>query len=164
MQIEGIDRQKYLVNKFNNKKKAKKIYQEINQEGIKNKIHFQFDKINITPNTFASHKLLALAYKSNKQTEIVESLFYEYFIEGVDIGKCEELIRIAKLHNIYDHKTLRYLKSTEDNENLLAEAKYAHELGVKGVPCFIINKSFVLFGAQDKKNFLEIFNKIYNEK
>ena len=105
-----------------------------------------------------------MAHKSNKQTEIVESLFYGYFIEGVDIGKCEELVRIAKLHNIYDHKTLKYLKSTEDNENLLAEEKYARELGVKGVPCFIINKSFVLFGAQDKKNFLEIFNKIYNEK
>ena len=43
--------------------------------------------------------------ESNKQTEVVESLFYEYFIEGFDIGKHDELIRIAKLHDIYDNKT-----------------------------------------------------------
>ena len=163
MQIEGMDRQKYLEYKFNGKESAKKIYQDIYDEGLKNSIYFQFDKINITPNSFASHKLMALAFKENKQTEVVESLFYNYFIEGIDIGNYEELIRIAKLHNIYDNKTIEYLKSDEDNKNLLAEEKQARQLGVSGVPCFIINKEFILFGAQDKKIFLDIFYKICNE-
>ena len=56
---------------------------------------------------------------------------------------------------------MNYLKSDEDNQNLLAEETHARELGVKGVPCFIINKEFVLFGAQDKKIFLDIFEKIF---
>lgn len=163
MPIEGMDRQKYLEKKFNGKETSKKIYKTIYAEGLKYNIHFQFDKISITPNSFASHKLLALAYKANIQTEIMESLFYDYFIEGIDIGNYEELIRISKLHNIYDNKTLDYLKSEEDKENLLAEEKYARELGIKGVPCFIVNKKFVLFGAQDKNRFLDIFNKIHNE-
>ena len=34
------------------------------------------------------------------------------------------------------------------------------KLGVKGVPCFIINKKFVLYGAQTKENFINIFNSI----
>ena len=50
MQIEGMDRQKYLEYKFNGKESAKKIYQDIYDEGLKNSIYFQFDKINITPN------------------------------------------------------------------------------------------------------------------
>ena len=164
MPIKGMDRQKYLEDKFNGKKAARDIYQSIYDEGLKNEIYFQFDKIRVTPNSFASHKLLALAHKLNKQTEVVESLFFSYFIEGNDIGNNKELIRIAKLHNIYDNKTLDYLKSDEDNQNLLAEAKHARELGIKGVPCFVINKQFILFGAQDKKNFLDIFEKIHHDK
>ena len=89
-------------------------------------------KLKLHPNSFASHKLLALAYKLCKQTEIVETLFYYYFIEGVNIGEIsEELLKIAKQHNIYDKNTFNYLKSEEDNKNLLAEEAYARELGIQ---------------------------------
>ena len=154
------DRKKYLEFKFKGKENASRIYESIYDEGLKNDIHFQFDKICITPNTFASHKLLALAYKFKKQTEVVETLFYDYFIEGIDIGQLEELIRIAKQHNLSSLDNFEYLRSNEDNDNLLAEESHARELGIRGVPCFIINKKFILFGAQDKKNFIDIFNKI----
>lgn len=160
---KGMDRNKYLALKFGGKEKAKEVYRSIYDAGIKNNIHFQFEKIIKTPNSFPSHKLLALAYKFNKQTSVLETLFYSYFIEGIDIGDFDQLLIIAKQHEIYNKDTLKYLKSNEDNKNLLLEEAHARELGVKGVPCFIINKEFVLFGAQDKKNFIKLFNKIINE-
>ena len=155
-----MDRQKYLDLKFNGTDNAKQIYQSIYDDGLSNDIHFQFDKITTTPNSFASHKLLALAHKFNKQTDVVETLFYAYFIEGIDIGDHDRLVQIAKQHQIYDEHTLQYLQSDQDLKNLLSEEKQARELGINGVPCFIINKEFVLFGAQDKKFFLDIFLKI----
>ena len=161
--LEGMDRQKYLELKFDGKENAKKIYESINKEGIKNNIHFQFQKITLTPNSFASHKLIALAHKYNKQTAVVETLFYAYFIEGINIGNLEQLIIIAKQHKIYDKNTFEYLQSQEDRESLLSEAKHAHELGIKGVPCFIINKEIVLYGAQDKNVFIDIFEKLKDE-
>ena len=160
MSLEGMDRKKYLETKFNGKDNASRAYKSAYEEGLKNDIYFQFDKIYTTPNTFSSHKLLALAYKFEKQTEVVETLFYDYFIEGVDIGSLDELIRIAKQHNLSSSDNFKYLSSKEDSDNLLAEEGHARELGIKGVPCFIINKQFILFGAQDKKNFIDIFNKI----
>ena len=162
MPLEGMERKKYLELKFGGKNNYKNIYENIYNVGLKNNIHFQFEKIAKTPNSFASHKLLALAYKSKKQTQVVETLFYNYFIEGVDIGDIKELVRISKQHNIYQDDISIYLQSKEDRDNLLAEESHAKELGVTGVPCFIINKEFVLFGAQEKKNFLEIFNSINN--
>ena len=104
-----------------------------------------------------------MAFKFNKQTIVLESLFYAYFIEGIDIGKNNELIKIAKMHQIYEKNTLKYLESNEDNDNLLGEEKYARELGIQGVPCFIINKEIVLFGVQNKENFIKIFNQITDE-
>jgi predicted DsbA family dithiol-disulfide isomerase len=160
MPVEGMERQQYLEVKFGGKQKAKDTYQSIYNEGIENSIHFQFEKIVTTPNSFASHKLLAIAHRLNKQSSVVEALFYSYFIEGIDIGNMAQLIIIAKQHNIYDDTTLQYLKSDEDRDNLLAEELQARELGIKGVPCFIINRKFVLLGAHDKNKFLDIFNKI----
>jgi predicted DsbA family dithiol-disulfide isomerase len=160
MPKEGMDRQKYLNDKFNGKENVKKVYDQINKAGLDNNIHFQFQKILITPNSFISHKLLALAYKYDKQTEVVETLFYDYFIEGIDIGNLDEIVRIAKQHNIYDKFTYKYIQSNEDNQNLLEEEKQARALGIQGVPCYIINKKFVLFGSQDKISFLDIFIKL----
>ena len=53
-------------------------------------------KLKELPNTFASHKLLALGHKKGKQNQIIESLFYSYFIEGKDIGQIEELIALLQ--------------------------------------------------------------------
>jgi len=158
MPMDGIERKKYLEIKFNGADNAKNIYNNIYKVGLDNNIHFQFDKITTTPNSFQSHKLLALAFKFKKQTNVAETLFYSYFIEGVDIGKTSELIKIAKHHKIYNDATINYLKSEEDNESLLSEQTHANELGIRGVPCFIINKEYVLYGAQDEKNFINIFN------
>ena len=158
MPLEGIERAEYLKQKFNNSESAKKMYKSIYEEGIKNNIYKKKKKITITPNSFASHKLLALAHKFEKQTEVAETLFYEYFIEGVDIGNLNQLIRIAKQHSIFSDNTIEYLQSEEDKVNLLAEETHARTLGIKGVPCFIINKEYVLFGVQDESNFVKIFS------
>jgi predicted DsbA family dithiol-disulfide isomerase len=160
MPIKGMARQKYLELKFGGKENAKKTYEDIYKAGLINDIHFQFDKITITPNSFYSHKLLALAYEFKKQTAVVETIFYEYFIEGVDIGNIDEIIRIAQQHSIKKDNIQQYLESEEDNKSLLAEETHARSIGVTGLPCFIINKAFVVFGAQDKQYFSNIFRDI----
>lgn len=163
MPLEGMERNKYLESKFSGKNGVKKNYNLIYQTGLKHNIHFQFNKILLTPNSFYSHKLLALAYEANIQTEVLETLFYNYFIEGINIGKLEELTRIAKQHKIYSINTLEYLKSDKDNNHLLEEENHARELGIQGVPCFIFNKKYVIFGVQSKKEFIAVIKNISNE-
>ena len=80
MPPDGMDRQQYLTFKFGSEDNARSVYQRIEDEGKKNKIYFQFNKIEKTPNSFFSHKLLAYAHNKNKQTEVFELLFYKYFI------------------------------------------------------------------------------------
>ena len=150
----------YLNQKFGGQKQASKIYNTIDVAGREVGIFFQFDKITKTPNSFASHKLLALGYKKGKQNPIIESLFYSYFIEGKDIGKIDELLNIAQQNNIDSKETIDYLQSTKNSAGLLQEEAQARNMGIKGVPCFIINKQYVLFGAQDKDIFINHFGNI----
>ena len=160
MPFEGVDRQQYLSKKFGGSKNALKIYNAINETGKKIDIFFQFDKIKRTPNTLASHKLLALGHRNGKQNSIIESIFYSYFIKGKDIGQLKELIIIAKQNNLDEQETIHYLDSNQDNANLLEEEIQARRMGIKGVPCFIINKEYVLFGVQEKNSFINLFDKL----
>ena len=57
-----------------------------------------------------------LGYKKGKQNQIIESLFYSYFIEGKDVGKLEELIVIAKQNNLDEEETYLYLTSNKDKK------------------------------------------------
>lgn len=154
----GMKRDLYLNSKFGNKENADLIYKKIEEEGRLINIYFQFNKIKNTPNSFLSHKLLAYAYKKKKQNQVLESLFYQYFIEGGDVGNVETLIKISKQTNIYDEKIKNYLESNLDNKNLLNEQQQAKKIGIKGVPCFIFNKELVVSGAQPSENFVQIIN------
>ena len=160
MPLAGIDRQQYLNQKFGGSKNASTIYDSINEAGEKIGIHFQFDKIKRTPNTLPSHKLLAFGHKKGKQNQIIESLFYSYFIEGKDIGQLEELISISTQNNLDEKETNLYLTSSQDKESLFAEEMQARKMGIKGVPCFIIDKKYVVFGAQEKDKFIDIIDNL----
>ena len=107
-----------------------------------------------------SHKLLAYAYKKKKQTNVLELLFYQYFIEGCNIGSLDALIQISKQINIYDEKIKNYLESSSDNKSLLNEQNQAKKIGIKGIPCFIFNKELVVSGAQPKESFIQIINSL----
>ncbi len=164
MPQEGMDRKIYLNSKFGSMKNAEENYLRITNAGIINNIYFQFSKIKKTPNSFFSHKLLAYAFNKKKQNKVLESLFYNYFIEGADIGNLEKLLQIAKDTEIYDMNIKNYIISNEDNQNLINEEKYAKKIGISGVPCFIFNKEFVLSGAQPKENFINLIKSLnYND-
>ena len=162
MPPNGMDRQQYLTFKFGSEDNARSVYQRIEDEGKKNKIYFQFNKIVKIPNTFFSHKLLAYAHNKKKQTEVLELLFYKYFIEGEDIGSLDILINASKDANIFDENIEKYIISKEDNKSLLNEEKQAKKIGINSVPCFIFNKEIVVSGAQPTKNFIQIIDSLNN--
>ena len=54
MPPDGMDRQEYLVSKFGSADAAKTIYDNIFEEGKKEGIDFNFDSIEVTPNSFNS--------------------------------------------------------------------------------------------------------------
>ena len=99
MPKEGINRDEYLNKKFGGKEQALRIYKNIEDEGQLANIYFQFKKIKITPNSFLSHKLLAFAFSKQQQNEVLEAIFFHYFIEGKNIGNL--VIDVAGTYRFY---------------------------------------------------------------
>ena len=160
MQPDGMDRQEYLISKFGSSDAAKTIYDNIYDEGLKEGINFNFDSIQTTPNSFNSHRLLALAYEKGTQENVLSNLFESYFLNGEDIGDPNILLDIAIKHQIDAENFKSYLSDQENIEPLANEEIQAKKMGISSIPTFIINKQIVVNGAQTSKNFELIFEKL----
>ncbi len=159
---DGMDRQEYLVSKFGSVDAAKTIYDNIYEEGLKEGIDFNFDLIEITPNSFNSHRLLALAYEKGLQEKVLDDLFESYFLKAEDIGDPNILLKIAVNNSIDENELKNYLSNQENIEPLANEELQARKMGINSVPTFIVNKQIVINGAQTSENFELIFQKLSN--
>ena len=148
---DGIDRTAYLIRKFGSEARVRRIYGAIAQAGESVDIDFAFDRIDRTPNSVDSHRLIRYALLNGTNPRIVETLFFEYFIEGLDIGRQDVLQEIGARDGLDGDAIGAYLKSEEDIDFVYDENTRAHRMGVNGVPAFVFNEKMVISGAQEPK-------------
>jgi predicted DsbA family dithiol-disulfide isomerase len=150
MPQEGIERDQYLKIKFGGKELAQPMYDRMIEEANKEDLNFKLDDIKITPNTIFSHLLIRLAQQTNVQNEIKEKIYQSYFVEGLDIGNKEVLIKIGKDFNIKKDIINNFFNS-DNIEEVNSYIPIAKEKQINGVPFFEIGKN-VVSGAQSSTN------------
>lgn len=145
---EGVDRQEYLSTKFGGADRAKQIYQAVSDAGDEEEIPFKFDKIERSPNTVDAHRLIRWAVTPDLQDEMVERLFSLYFLEGGDLTNRDVLVKAAEDVGL-DTKLISELIDTDADADLVTkEVGLAREMGVSGVPCFIVANKYAVMGAE----------------
>ena len=157
MPVEGMERETYLAKKFGSRERAERVYAPIIEAGREEGIAFAFDRIKRTPNTLMSHRLIRIAGKNGRQNEAVDGLFRAYFEEGRDIGDLTVVSDVARDAGMDRDEVHAYLETDADLDRVRAEDAFARELGIQGVPCFIIERSVVLSGAQPADVFQQAF-------
>ena len=146
---EGIDRTAYLIRKFGSEARVRRIYGAIAQAGESVDIDFDFDRIDRTPNSVDSHRLIRFALRNGAGPRIVEILFFEYFIEGLDIGRQDILQEIGERAGLDGNAIDGYLNSEEDIDFVYDQNNRAHRMGINGVPAFVFTENMVISGAQE---------------
>ncbi|MSO77558.1 MAG: DsbA family oxidoreductase [Alphaproteobacteria bacterium] len=154
---EGMARAEYLRAKFGTSDTGQ-IYDRIRQVGADEAIDFQFERMRRTPNTLASHRLIAYAERLGRQAELVETLFDGYFTDGQDIGDLDTLAAAATRAGLDGTAARRYLESEADAETIRAEDTAGRRMGIQGVPCFILERAYAISGAQEPQYFLPLFD------
>lgn len=157
MPAEGMARRDYLRAKFGDQAGGK-TYDALIAAGKGEGIPFRFDRIQRTPNTILAHRLIRYALRENRQDQVVEALFRAYFIDGQDIGVVENLVAVTEALGMDADRVRSYLESDQDLAEIRAEDAFARQIGIQGVPCFIIDRKFAISGAQPPESFLEIFS------
>ncbi len=158
MPPDGMDRATYLNSKFEDKERTEKFHDAIAEAGQSERIAFDFDAIQHTPNTLDSHRLIRFAGAYGSQADVVEALFSAHFLEGEDIGDHGVLTRIAHAVDLDGHAVKTYLASSADRPEVAAEDLRARRLSIDAVPCFIIDGQYAISGAQEPEAFYPLLD------
>src|SRR5690606_3072474 len=119
-----------------------------------------FERRTRIPNTARSHALTFWAQQEGYGDAMVEALFRAYFAEGRDIGAASVLAEIAESVGMDRDLVEARLASGFNLEDVHRTSEKVRQMGLTGVPFFIINRTHALSGAQDSSVFLELFDKI----
>ena len=150
----GLDRRVYLEAKFGGPAEMKAIEERVAAAGLSAGLDFAFDRMERTPNTLDAHRLIWLARQEGRQDEVVEALFHGYFIEGLDIGQVATLVSMAIGAGLDGDQVTRGLQSEEVAKAVRLEEARGHQLGIRGVPYFVLNGKTTVSGAQPVETFV----------
>lgn len=156
----GMDRRVYLETKFGGPGEMKAIQDRVAAVGTSVGIEFAFDRIARTPNTFDAHRLIWFAQQQGRQDEVVEELFHGYFTEGFPIGEAEILVSLAVRAGLDGEAVVRLLHAQEGVDAVRQEEAHGHQLGIRGVPYFVLNGKAALSGAQPVETFVSAIKQV----
>ena len=155
----GVDRKAYVEKKFG-AERARTVGNTIRELGEAAGITFRFEKIERSPNTLNSHRLVRWAGTAGCQNEMVDILFRRYFEDGEDVGSHDVLLDAANEAGM-DVDIVRDLLSKDaDKELIRKEDALARQMGIQGVPSFVINSQWVMVGAQEPETLVRMFDKL----
>lgn len=159
----GMNRLRYLELKFGGKEAAEQVYAPIREAGEEERIDFAFDRMEHTPNTVDSHRLIRFAESKGRQDEMVETLFQRYFLQAEDIGNPEILAAAAADAGLERAEVERFLESGDLRDEIIGEDEAARRAGVNGVPCYIVAGRYAMPGAQPPEVLMQMFDVAVSE-
>lgn len=125
-------------------------------------LNYDFDKA-VVANSFDAHRLVQLAKAKGKGDAMEEQLFKAYFTEGKNIADHHILLQLATAIGLEEEAVKKVLNSNEYADAVERDIYEAQQIGVRGVPYFILNDRYAVSGAQATETFLGALNKAWKE-
>ncbi|MCB1396006.1 MAG: DsbA family oxidoreductase [Rhodobacter sp.] len=160
MPPEGMDRREYLQAKFGAPDAVVKTYLPIQQAAEESRLPFHLDRIQRTPSTLDAHRLIHWAGLESRQAAMVSALFRAYFVDGRDIGDRAVLTEIAGACGLDATLIARLLESDADVAEIRTRDAEIRERGLRGVPGFLIGRTYVVSGAQPTDFWVDLIDEL----
>ena len=125
-------------------------------------LHFDFEKA-VVANSFDAHRLLHLAKKHKLQNQCKELLLAAYFTEGKNTADHEVLKNIGLQIGLDANEISNVLESNQYADEVNNDIHHAQEIGVRGVPFFVLDNKYAISGAQSSETFFAALTQTWNE-
>ena len=106
-------------------------------------------------NTFDAHRLLHFAASKKIGDKATERIMQAYFSESLAVGDRASLAQLAPEFGIAENEALAMLNSDAFSAEVRADEARAAELGISGVPFFVIDGKVGISGAQAVEAFTQ---------
>ncbi|MDQ8733692.1 DsbA family oxidoreductase [Paenibacillus sp. LHD-38] len=143
--------------------KAKETTVNVSEQAAAVGLTFHFD-LTVSTNTFDAHRLVQYAAQFGKQKEMSERLFKAYFTEGENVGSRERLAVLASQVGLDEKAVAEMLQTSEFADIVREEEAEGSQLGIRGVPFYVIDRKYAVSGAQSPEVFLDTLNKAWEAK
>ena len=141
---------------------AKAMNDRVTQMAESAGLQYDFDKA-VVANSFNAHRLVQLAKEKGKGDEMEEALFHAYFSEGKNIADRDTLLSLAIGAGLEEKDAASVLDSNAYAEAVDRDVYEARQIGVSGVPFFVLNDRYTVAGAQETETFAGALEKAFGE-
>lgn len=123
---------------------------------------YDLDKA-VVANSFDAHRLIQLAKTVKKGDAMEERLFSAYFTEGKNIADHETLVELGTAIGLKSETIKEMLAGNSYAQEVEQDIYEARQIGVRGVPYFVLNDRYAVSGAQPAETFSGALNKAWGE-
>ena len=166
MPPEGADHKAHLAAKFGSMDAVDAAHDRLREIGQAEGIPFNFPAVAKSPNTLDAHRLIRWAMIEGPEihARLTNNLFKAYFEEGRDIGNRMVLMDIAEASGMDRAVVCALYSAGADIDSVKQEIDMARDMGVTGVPCFILDNQYAVVGAQSVEVLANAFREIATMK
>jgi predicted DsbA family dithiol-disulfide isomerase len=157
---EGLDRGAYMQAKFGDGGRIAETHTRLAALGKEAGIDFRFDRIARAPNTLDAHRLIRWAAADGLQTRTAMALFRRYFEEGEDVSDAGVLRSAAEEAGLDGAAIGRLLAGDADRDTVRGEARAAADMGITGVPTFVVAGRYAISGAQPPETWTRLMDEL----
>lgn len=139
---------------------AKQMTDQVVQMAAQSGLKFNYEKT-VVANTRNAHRLIQMAKVHLLGDKAEETLFEAYFTEGRNMDDKGTLIELGQRIGLDPDEVSQMLDSDQFDDKVRQEIFEAQQIGVRGVPFFVIDNKFGISGAQQENVFVNALNKAY---
>lgn len=153
----------YLVNaKGVSAEQIASMHKQLAEMGKAVGIDFQQQNSQVV-NTGDAHRLIHFAQVNGKGSEAEERLFKAYFTEGKNIADYETLAELGEEIGLNKTEVLEMLNSDAYVFDVASDILDSRNIGVTGVPFFVIDRKYSISGAQPVEYFVSALTQAYEK-
>lgn len=152
---DGRDFRSVLEEKFGGWDRAQEMFDRLRQIGNDEGLSFDFEAIDVAPNTADAHRLVLWAQDRGDGEAMATTLFRAYFSEGRNVSDRNVLVTCASEAGLDPKATRDVLTGTEYADEVRAHQQRAQRQGITGVPCYVFGEEHAVMGAQSVETLTE---------
>ena len=154
---EGMDLPDYII-------RARASGADERLQGMAEMHGMEFNSPDRIYNTRIAHEATEYAREHGKANEFHHVVFRKVYGEGLDISKWEILRAAAEEVGLNADDMQTVVDGGKYTAEVAAQVQYAQQIGVTGVPTYVINDRYAIVGAQPYQAFKNALAQIANKK
>jgi predicted DsbA family dithiol-disulfide isomerase len=118
-------------------------------------INFDFSRLRQLPDTREAHRLMALAAREDKQSDVADGLFRAFFEEGRDISDRSVVEAVGRESGAGLETLAAFGNPESGRDEVTAEEKRLRGFGVTATPNLLINGRVLVPGPADVSTYVQ---------